>query len=543
MNILLKNVLADYLSRLKSERAFDAPFLALLAAMGFYDLHFTHGQVEFGKDFIGKLDNHGTTTQYSFQSKCGDINQTEWRNAVQGQMLEAIISGLSHPNFDLTLPHQCVLVMTGRLSGNAALGMQDLNVRIEEHYGLIPIKVWDNQDLICFLALHGSEGIHNATAASFIGFGRFYIAYGKSYDGDLSCREIELYSREWMQDSIPSNSRVFGAVLEATILAAKCQEKGCFYEAIHCVLGAIRAVMYTLHIEPELQQQQWLVEVYQQTLASLYSMCDDFVSACRLMISGGNNNLLNKIEGYIPIITYPVCCFRIMEMTGLLYFLSRDVNKQKDLVDFLSEFVSQEPGCHHLVSDRDAVALVLTVLTLRHADHFSDAKDFLQRNVVWLCDRYENGFGLADFNASAYDEVTTLLGYAFQAIHVTKRSSSFAATALSDLAAFLDDAVFYKDVVNDFKACGIAFSYWQPKDSVGQFLITAEDLIQYPNIEYQDDLGTFTAFDFAEHIRNEPQSFRLSASLGPMGHLGLTLLLRDRYFPTLWPNLVGPRPH
>jgi hypothetical protein len=35
-----------------SEREFDAPFIALLLKLGFRDVHYLHGQYEFGKDFI-----------------------------------------------------------------------------------------------------------------------------------------------------------------------------------------------------------------------------------------------------------------------------------------------------------------------------------------------------------------------------------------------------------------------------------------------------------------------------------------------------------
>ena len=114
---MLKNVLDGYLDGLKGkERDFDLPFLALLPAMGFYDIHFTHGHVEFGKDFIAKkLDSDGVERQYSFQSKAGDISNTEWRNGIQGQMFEAATLTLSHPNFDAMLPNQVVLVCTGRL--------------------------------------------------------------------------------------------------------------------------------------------------------------------------------------------------------------------------------------------------------------------------------------------------------------------------------------------------------------------------------------------------------------------------------------------
>jgi hypothetical protein len=47
------------------ERGFDAFFLCLLRAHGFFDIHFTHGPYEFGKDIIAKHP-HPEPTQYAF---------------------------------------------------------------------------------------------------------------------------------------------------------------------------------------------------------------------------------------------------------------------------------------------------------------------------------------------------------------------------------------------------------------------------------------------------------------------------------------------
>ena len=113
---MLRNVLEDYLSSIK-ERDFDFPLSSLLQGMGFYDIHFTHGAVEFGKDFIAKKLDEGVEYQYAIQSKKGDINQGLWRNEVRGQLEEAILSDLSHPQFNTAAPRKAILVTTGRLSG------------------------------------------------------------------------------------------------------------------------------------------------------------------------------------------------------------------------------------------------------------------------------------------------------------------------------------------------------------------------------------------------------------------------------------------
>jgi hypothetical protein len=50
---VLRDVVAGFLDTV-TEREFDGPLIALLAARGFTDVHFLHGAFEFGKDFIAK---------------------------------------------------------------------------------------------------------------------------------------------------------------------------------------------------------------------------------------------------------------------------------------------------------------------------------------------------------------------------------------------------------------------------------------------------------------------------------------------------------
>ena len=131
---MLTNVLGAYLNSVK-EREFDLPFITLLHACSFSDVHFTHGSVEFGKDFIAKAIENGSIIQYSFQTKAGDISQSDFRVDIMGQILESVLLGLSHPNFDKDVPHQTVLVITGKMSGNAAQALDELNEKFAMEMG------------------------------------------------------------------------------------------------------------------------------------------------------------------------------------------------------------------------------------------------------------------------------------------------------------------------------------------------------------------------------------------------------------------------
>lgn len=62
--------------------------------------------------------------QYVFQSKAGDLNLGDWsKGTPQLDLLRT--NTLAHPGFDAALPRRPVLVLTGRLTGGAALAAQN----------------------------------------------------------------------------------------------------------------------------------------------------------------------------------------------------------------------------------------------------------------------------------------------------------------------------------------------------------------------------------------------------------------------------------
>src|SRR5260370_15770913 len=95
---MIADVIGSYLDSLE-EREFDAPFMALLRSLGFRDMHFLHGNFEFGKDFIAKRDDDSVVTQYSFQTKAGNLGLAEW-TASRRQIDMLRTNSLAHPNFD-----------------------------------------------------------------------------------------------------------------------------------------------------------------------------------------------------------------------------------------------------------------------------------------------------------------------------------------------------------------------------------------------------------------------------------------------------------
>ena len=534
---MLRNVLNDYLSSIRDERDFDFPLASLLSAMGFYDIHFTHGRTEIGKDFIAKKQQNGIEYQYALQSKKGDINQAEFRNNVMGQLREASVLGLSHPQFDRNLPRRVVLVTSGRLIGNAPLTFQDFNVELETKWNADKVITWEKDQLIDFFEQNGFTSIHQFTSAGVGGYAQFLLTYSKALEGAISDREIETFSRLWLDESLDYRQRVLRASIEAEIIASKLIGNGKLYEAITVYLALSRVVLQAMFESPD----EYLSEIYEQIIReNLLSLCEEFFGELKTSWESQSKQLLpltGERFGF-PMVHYLVWLARILEVLPLYFFLSNDRSKQEEIVSLFTDFIETEPGSGHVPGDRYATSVVWATLAMLSVGEVGRAKAFVKKCVVWLCDRVEKQFGLADFDADEYIETATLLGFPFEAIKVDHNRSSFLASILADLAAFIGDADLYADVVNDFEACEIVYNYWQIPNTPTVLTINGPGLITYPNVSHQFALTRFEDFVYAEHIKHEPNSFEVALKAGLNSLILLSVLLKDRYFPKMWKQIV-----
>lgn len=538
MLIMLRNALEDYLSSIKDERDFDFPLASLLRAMGYYDIHFTHGRGEIGKDFIAKKAVNGTEYQYAIQSKKGDINQSEFRNNIMGQLFEASVLGLSHPQFDRNLPRKVILVTSGRLAGNAPLTFQDFNLELETKYQKENVIFWGKDQLIDYFEEYGLTSIHQFTSSGVVGYTQFFLIYGKALDGQLSDREIENFSRFWIDESLEYQKRVLRASIEAEIIASKLIGNGKLYEAITLYLSLARVMLQAMFESND----EYIVEVYQQLIKqNILPLCKEFYSQFKNSWDSALKQLL-PLAGEktgLPMLHYLVWSARVLETTALYFFLTDDKAERSDIISFLVEFIETEKGCGHIPGDRYTVSVVWPALALIQAGKTDKAIGLLNRSVIWVCDRVEKGFGLAHYDADEYEETAILLGYPFESIKVEENRSSFLGTAAADLAAFIGDKEFYRNIINDLEACEIIYSYWQVPDTKAILTITTEECIAYPNIPHQYSLTNFEDFSYAEHIKHEPSSFQITEKAGLKSLILLSVLLKDRYFPKMWKQIIS----
>jgi hypothetical protein len=536
---MLRNALEDYLDSI-IEREFDYPLTSLLQAMGFYDIHFTHGGVEFGKDFIAKKMENEIEYQYAIQSKKGDINQSGWRNEIKGQLDEAISLDLSHPQFDKDLPRKAILVTTGRLKGNAKIVSQEFKEKLKASKQIQDLIFWEKEQLIQFAEEFGLSGIHKNNAKGLKGFAEFYLTYSKAIEGNLSDREIEEFSRFWLDENLDYKKRIFRATIEAEIIALKLIENGLIYEAITVYLSLARVVMQVTYEN----QDDFIIKIYREIVEKkILFLSKQFFDELKADWENIGKSLLLLCSRFssFPMLHYIVWCARILEVSSLYYFLTKSESEKTDIAYFLVDFSENEEGCGHIPSDRYSVSMVWVTLALLDAGKRDEAIKLVNDSVVWLCNRVEEGFGLARYEADENTETNTLLGYPFDFIKIENNRSSFLATILSDLAAFIEDSEFYNNVVNDFEACDIAYNYWQFPDTKAIFSIETVECRNYPNIPHQESITKFDDFEYAAHLKDEPDSFQIVGKVGNESLILLSVLLKDRYFPKMWRKIKGSR--
>jgi len=538
---MLRNVLDDYLANIAAESSLIAPFMALLAAMGFEDIHFVHGPFEFGKDVITKKRQGETLVQYVFQLKRGDMSVGKWRSEVRGQVETALSSNLGDPAFNSDGPVEVVLVLTGRRLGAVQLELKDFTAEVPERFGREArprgFDVWDRDTLVEQFAKHGLEGVNRITVGGVLDYGAFFTAYGQVLADQMSPRALEEYSRRWLDEPKEVAPRLLIACAEAEAFASKFLERGEYYEAVTSYAGAARAVQRSVFDE---EGVEFHVSLYEAILDAITQILKIFKS--RLLASLDEKGLLPLVVGNALPLSYAVQCCRTLELLGLLYFLDgvRDKNeeRQASIVELIERIHSQDPGTVHPLSDVFAVGYVPPVLALLHASKSQAASKLLAETTVFVCDRLEDGKGIAGPYATPEEELEWVFATLLPALQVHHRRNCLIATVLCDLAAMTCDESTYKDVLNDLLAAGAAFWFLTVPDTPVQFGLPGKGSIMFPNIEYVEEAPDLNGMNFGNHLETVPETYKLTSMLGTNAYLLLSFLMRDRYFPKLWLQMI-----
>lgn len=516
---MLANVVESYLDSLE-EREFDAPFMALLRALDFRDIHLLHGPFEFGKDFIAKGKHDGELSQFAFQTKAGDIGLSDW-NGSRGQIDLLRTNSLAHPDFDRTLPRQAVFVTTGRLVGGAALAAQEYSEHLQ-CLGESGFLTWDKEKLAHLISANPEIGLAGDSQ------GALLALLGNIDQNRFQESEIEGLSRRWFRKESPFP--LYKAALEAAVVANRLRRRDRLDLACFVALCLTRASWaYTHGAEPPDLASTVVADtgrgLFLHYASDLFSRCADHTF-----------DSLAVIQTHEPVaahVTYPIRCLRIVEIIGLLGLLELEqgVAKQKGIVDFLLHFFQTNPGTSHPISDRWAVSLIPPLILLSKAGYRAEVRAILENVIRWICDHYDSDkLGLAGPHSTPDDEVAYLLGSPFEHITLLRRQASYTATVVLDLAAMLEENELFELAINDFLAVHAMLPVIEVGDTPGQYVLSAGDIRYEPNMQYSETWTPIDGWKVAPHHKRGPAAYYLQRIGRPWDHLAVSAVVRDRHF-------------
>jgi hypothetical protein len=512
---LIENVVEDFLDSV-AEREFDPAFLALLRGHSFRDIHFLHGQFEFGKDFIAKQDG-GDSIQFAFQSKAGDLNLGDWR-ALRSQLDETRRNALAHPSFDSSLPRRAVVVLTGRLVGGAALEAQEYGRYLVDE-AETSFEVWDREKLVELLVAMPEAALAGAPAEA-----QFLSVLGSVGTGKADQKNLEEYSRSWIAGECEPKSHLRAAI-QLNILAEKLRRANRRDLAAYVCLTFIRAVWADCHgHEPA---HEHALELADSTAELFDFYVDDLVSDWQDEWSDPRKFIDAHVEP-LPLVTYPVRCLRFLELVGLLIW--RRIEKGTDCireVELIQRICSSHPGSKRPVSDRQAVALIPVILTMAFGTREA-LIDYIKSITKWVCDQYDAGWGLASHEASPLEEIEYLLGPPLENIEREKREASYVCSVLADMCSVLELRETLDDVINEFLAVGALPQIVEAADTAGQYLRKSSDLRWEVNVPYETPSSKATWESAPHHSRNS--DYYLQRIGRCWHHLAVSAVLRDRHF-------------
>lgn len=505
---MLRDVVGTFLDTL-TEREFDGPLLALLHARGFTDIHFIHGAFEFGKDVLAKKADPTTnkTRQYVIQSKAGDIGQPEWR-AVRPQLEECEYNTIGHPSFDPALPRVAVLVTTGRLKGAAPADVSEYRKSVEAR-GLADLEIWEKPDLVAWLCddpLIGVAGV--AVQTDLMGI------LTSIRDDGVTDQRIETYTRRWLFPAGTAvRASVEAAILVNSLLRTKRLDLGL------CIgLQLIRAT----EVDPAASGHAKSA-AKRLVLGLALQICDQIEPLLRDPL-----DFVRSTVGQLALLTYPVICCRVAEALALGLALAREVGDGDTATRFeevLRAFVEQ-PGVARPIGDLFAASVVAITLMLA-TFNFATANAYLGRVAAWMLDRYDEdlaGLGLASLAEDEERTAERLLAGSLASTKMDRRTSSYLATVVLDLALYLGNKDLYEAVRDNIKALRIVPQATSADEGKARWARGGTDVWPLPRVE----------FDPWDVQRAKAMA---TAPTPPVVSLVLAAACRSRHYPGSWGGL------
>jgi hypothetical protein len=511
---LLDAVIGNYLDGL-TEREFDGPFMALLRAHGYTDIHFMHGAYEFGKDLIAKHIESGVTKQYAFQTKAGDIGLADYR-VIRGQIDDLRRNSLGHPNYDAAAPRVAVLVTTGRLTGAAGPTAQadqgDLERRGEGSF-----VVWDRERLIELLRDVPEAGYPQGSEGRFLGL------VAAVDDGQATETDIETYARRWCLP-IGGLAGLRRASIECGILSSRLRRAArgdlAAFTALCLVRGAWASSAQQMPAEDE-------AVLAADAGRSLFNYEVELLLHQITEESFDPRGFLGQLGAGMIYLAYPVACLRLLELASL-YALGQSGDAASSALTFVARFAGGQPGATHPVSDRWAVSVLLTTLALLRTDR-NGAEAYVDRVATWAIEMHDGDrMGLAGSRADIATEASMYL-LAGVSSRKQRRNSSYLLAVLADVAAIAGFDDLYQAIVNDIAYVEVFPEVIETQDDPQQHLVQGDGLVR-ATARYPATLASRGSWKVAGHHQRSPGSYFLNRAGRDWDHLATMVVVRDRHF-------------
>ena len=524
---MLSDVLGNFIDS-ASEREFDAPFIEMLRAMRYRDIHFLHGSFEFGKDFIAKRETDDHVDQCAIQSKAGDLNQDGFRK-VRLQLDEIRMNSRAHPGFDTDLPLVVILVITGRLTGGASVSAQEYVQYVQRTDGT-RVEIWDREDLLSTLSSHPEAGLAGNSE-------RILSIVGRIADGTVSDRDIETFSRCWAGMG-SSHREAAIAACEAGVLVNRLRTAGRADLACYAYIWLLRAVRGTEH--PGSAVSIDLTPLAESAVNGFAQIAGEMKSALEWAIDP-RTLLEAHREDFMLHFTYPARVLRLAELVGLLGLLQRDRGEDwGETAEALEDFFAGHSATSRPLSDRWATGLIPPLLLL-HLYGKRGISSELTALIKWTCDHYEGGPGLANQYATPREEMNYQIGATLE-VATPRRRESYLATVVLDLAVATENIDLYRAAVNDFAAVDAYPLAPEVDDSGGQYWADGQGIAFDRNAAYDETWSEGGPSAPARHYDREPTSYRLERLGARWDLLAIWTCLRDRHSPGMLGRLLSADP-
>lgn len=515
---MLKNVLEDYLTSI-SEIQFFIPFKLLLEVKGFYDIHQTHGNVEFGKDFIAKKNENGKIDQYVFQLKVGDIDLNKFRSEIQPQLFEACTNTLSHPSYDKDLKLKVIFSTTGNLNQYASIAFQEFNKNVVvEKLKLFPIAVWEKDIIKRELNDIGLERFYSVQP-SITRFGEFirYYSIIKNQE-NLNSFDISGYTDYWSTLDWSMSFNRLQIFLEAVIFSKILMDDNKHYESLLFISSLVRTLVKN--------------ESYKKYSDEIEYYIDELLVQFLRYASNKYKNesvfTLDK-EGVFQMFYHPESCLKTAELMSLYILTSK--NNSTNHGTFLINLIKNTKGIFRPLSENFTISIVLISLALIKLNETELLKNYINNVVVWLCNRYKNN-GISAIGSTHQEEYEQIISEHLTGINFTKKNSCFLCSAVLDICYILGDTEFYENIANDLKATEIIIEFFHVVDFHSLTTHNSKTILTSSDFDYslafKDNYSKIITY---ERTKNKIDYRDKSLFF-------IMFLLRDRYFPTFISELL-----